>query len=541
MKNISSSLRYRYIIGSGLLLLSNTLFVQLYDSLEIETSEGVFCSWSSENPQNSLLLRLPSIIIFILSLMMMFHSLYICFKTSYSIESELLDFHTLPRDSKNEKQYYKDYYYQWMKSIWNSYSMLILFLMLEIIYFSINIVYYQFYYFDNSENNLNKWLQGASEWIHCLFQKFITSSNTDYLEICGTIPSLRPSPNKWMIPYLINMYGNSLLLYFMTFNKEVKHYYRVFFLSFFEIIGIKRLLLFLSSLSLISYYFPHFTDEKIHSFFLINKESRRRSLSKELNHSSPNNSLLIRRSITFPHSAQFNPYYSSDAVPKRSLTMMSSSKSSPRSLRSILPSFFTVSSRSTTSMRISTKRFDNKVGVLHHEDIEIQSSYPSIDDKPSDTVLKEKNDRISEKEMTIIIEEGREYEECSQITSIQGNTSDSINNDDEENNLHESSVRSVVMLLLNHLGVAALSPRFSLTGQGVVRSPKIVPCNTIDEEDRQYPIESNEGERATSTKLSLLIQPIEGYEGEKIIHLSEDSPSNNSIQINSKLSTLSSD
>ncbi len=43
--------------------------------------------------------------------------------------------------------------------------MLILFLIFEITYFSINIIYYQFYYFTNSENNLNKWLQGASEWI----------------------------------------------------------------------------------------------------------------------------------------------------------------------------------------------------------------------------------------------------------------------------------------------------------------------------------------------------------------------------------------
>jgi hypothetical protein len=222
-KKVTIQRRY-YMLGSAVLLLLNALLASFLGEPDINKigNTGTFCSWVADDNENQFLIFiLPDIITFGLSFIMICHSIYVCIKTSLSVQDT---------DRKP------------LQKIWKSYSMLILFLILEMLVNPPRIfggyLYMGYLQVDNYIDSINEWSQ-------CIFSKYVTNSNSHYLDICGMTPSERPSPMDTMIILLFVTYANAVLLFIITLNKEVKAFWWTLFIKVISSLGIRDTLAYL--------------------------------------------------------------------------------------------------------------------------------------------------------------------------------------------------------------------------------------------------------------------------------------------------------
>ena len=154
------------------------------------------------------------IICYTVSIVLFIHVIYICIKTSLSVQDV---------DKKP------------LRKIWKSYSMIFLFLVLHIILYSITIFYLhiKLYYVDAEKMGISE-----GQWYLCLFSAFINENNTDYLNICGYTPSNRAGFNAYIIEMPI-IYFTSLVLLYITLYKEVREFWHNCFIKFLAYAGVK--------------------------------------------------------------------------------------------------------------------------------------------------------------------------------------------------------------------------------------------------------------------------------------------------------------
>ena len=154
------------------------------------------------------------IICYTVSIVLFIHVIYICIKTSLSVQDV---------DKKP------------LRKIWKSYSMIFLFLALHIILYSITIFYLhiKLYYVDAEKMGISE-----GQWYLCLFTAFINENNTDYLNICGYTPSNRAGFNAYIIEMPI-IYFTALVLLYITLYKEVREFWHNCFIKFLAYAGVK--------------------------------------------------------------------------------------------------------------------------------------------------------------------------------------------------------------------------------------------------------------------------------------------------------------
>lgn len=210
--------RKYYMLLPGVVLFTQALFVQFYDNPDvmIPASFSLFCAWGTADPDMKYYtVALPGTLYLCIALGMVVHSIYICVMTSLKV-----------KDADNKP----------LKKIWKSYSMLFLFMALEIVIYPVSIFlfYTKWYYVD-----ADYYITGSIDWIACLFTHFTTSSDTTYLDICGTVPAVRISVDSMLTAFLFSAYLTSIVIFMITLNKEVKEFWWNFFIAIITFSGIK--------------------------------------------------------------------------------------------------------------------------------------------------------------------------------------------------------------------------------------------------------------------------------------------------------------
>ena len=216
-KKVDVQRRY-YMYGSGVVFLFLALFNTFYDNPDINAiSPNLFCYWTAEHHSTYwLYYDLPGIISFCISLVMIIHSIYVCIKTSLSITDA------------DRKPFLK---------IWKSYSMLILFLCMELLVSPIAKFYFGVYLDGVKYHSM---LQGTVEWSQCIFEYFINANDHHYLDVCGITPPNRVPVLDQLLAFSFSTYVNVILLWIITLNKEAKAFWWNVFVFSLTALGVKE-------------------------------------------------------------------------------------------------------------------------------------------------------------------------------------------------------------------------------------------------------------------------------------------------------------
>jgi hypothetical protein len=216
LKKVDFQRRF-YMFGSGLVFLFLALFNTFYDSPDVnQIGPGYFCAWRPKNHDTYTYgTVVPLNTNFGLSFLMIAHSIFVCIRTTLSVA-----------DSERKP----------ILKIWRSYSMLILFLLLLTLVSPISQFYYLTYL---NVTQFPTIVAGMNTWANCIFQKFTTSADTSYLDICGMVPPDRISLGESMAFGNITTYLNCVVLFVITLNKEVKAFWWTLFVYVLSWLGIK--------------------------------------------------------------------------------------------------------------------------------------------------------------------------------------------------------------------------------------------------------------------------------------------------------------
>jgi uncharacterized membrane protein len=219
LKKVDFQRRF-YMFGSGLAFLFLALFNTFYDSPDVnQIGPGYFCAWRPKNHDTYTYgTVVPLNTNFGISFLMIAHSIFVCIRTTLSVA-----------DSERKP----------ILKIWRSYSMLILFLLLLALVSPISQFYYLTYL---NVTQFPTIVAGMNTWANCIFQKFTTSADTSYLDICGMVPPDRISLGESMAFGNITTYLNCVVLFVITLNKEVKAFWWTLFVYVLSWLGIKPLI-----------------------------------------------------------------------------------------------------------------------------------------------------------------------------------------------------------------------------------------------------------------------------------------------------------
>jgi hypothetical protein len=190
-----------YMWGSAIWFIIHGILLTVYGDPEVANS-GPFCSWAQKDSDlQYFLYTLPCTVYFAASLLLTVHALYICVHTSLKV-----------REAGSNP----------IRKIWKAYSMLFLFLILELTIFPISIFFYgtKLAYVDSSA-----YLDSSDEWMLCLYRTFISSADSGYLGTCGDHPAKRVSVAALVVPSLTVNYLSAVFLFIITLNKEARAFW----------------------------------------------------------------------------------------------------------------------------------------------------------------------------------------------------------------------------------------------------------------------------------------------------------------------------
>jgi hypothetical protein len=177
------------------------------------------CGWSPNSAEKIFYANtIFEIVCFTVMIVLFGHVIFVCVRTSLSV----VDAERKP-----------------LKKIWKSYSMIFLFLALHLILYSITIFYLHVdvYYVASPHTGALE-----TDWYMCLFNNFLRSDDSSYLEKCGHVPAGRTGVGAYLVEEPI-IYFAALVLLYITLYKEVREFWHAQFLRFLAYAGVKFLAL----------------------------------------------------------------------------------------------------------------------------------------------------------------------------------------------------------------------------------------------------------------------------------------------------------
>jgi hypothetical protein len=220
IKNVKP-LRIYYMGTTGAIVLANCLLITFYGDSDVLAPGGfrfTGCWGPVDYKKSFYLLTIPEIIYSVVAFGLAFHSAYVCLMI------------TLKAGSSDKVSP--------LKKIWKSYSMLILYLIMQLVIYPPVV-----FYFGLIVGYINepKYVNSSTDWFTCLLTNFVNESDTSYLDKCKKYPKFRLGIVEVLYSYFIPVVAMSILVK-ITLNADVKMFYSNLFLRIFDFFGIRYFL-----------------------------------------------------------------------------------------------------------------------------------------------------------------------------------------------------------------------------------------------------------------------------------------------------------
>lgn len=195
--------------GLGLVAIQ-AVVITVYGRADVSQT-GLFCTWiHDDKDEQYYVYTLGGTVYFGLSVYFVFHALFVCIQSTRKAAEESWRDHPLLK-------------------LWKSYSMLFLFLLLQMIIYPVGLFYYNTLIF---YVNIDGYKSSAAEWTACLFSHFHHADDSAYLEFCGIKPSNTVNVSTNMSAPLGMNFIAGMLIFVITLNKDarafwIKHLHRL--------------------------------------------------------------------------------------------------------------------------------------------------------------------------------------------------------------------------------------------------------------------------------------------------------------------------